>query len=250
VRAAERAHTSGGGTRDDGHARERRRRNVTTRLNWLRAGVLGANDGIISIAGLVVGVAAATTNRNVIATAGAAGLVAGAVSMALGEYVSVSSQRDTERALVREERHELTNLPAAEHLELVQMLQERGLSATTSLQAAKELSAYDELGTHLELELGLDRAQLVNPVAAATSSAISFTLGALLPLLAILVPPASVRIAVTVAIVLIGLAMTGVISARLGGAAPGRAVARLVVGGALALAVTYGVGTLLGAAVG
>ncbi len=236
-------------TGEDGHPQPRRHDNVATRLNWLRAGVLGANDGIISTAGLVVGVAAATTSRNVIATAGIAGLVAGAVSMALGEYVSVSSQRDAEHALVRQERYELTHLPEAEHEELLQMLQDRGLSASTSLQAAQELSAHDELGTHLELELGLDRAQIVNPEAAAASSAISFTLGALLPLIAILVPPAPFRIAVTVAFVLIGLAVTGFISARLGAATPSRAVVRLVVGGALALAVTYGVGTLLGAAV-
>jgi len=211
--------------------------------------VLGANDGIISTAGLVVGVAAATQSRTAIATAGIAGLVAGAVSMALGEYVSVSSQRDTERALVSQERHDLTHLPAAEHQELIQMLQDRGLSRSTSLRAAEEFRAHDELGTHLELELGLDRAHIVNPVAAAASSAIAFTLGALLPLIAVLIPPDSFRIVVTIAIVLIGLAITGFVSARLGAATPSRAVVRLVVGGAMALAVTYGVGNLLGTAV-
>jgi VIT1/CCC1 family predicted Fe2+/Mn2+ transporter len=222
---------------------------MSARLGWLRAGVLGANDGIVSTAGLVVGVAAATTDRGTIATAGAAGLVAGAVSMALGEYVSVSSQRDTERALVRQEAEELQRVPDAEHRELMGMLEARGLSPATSARAADELTAHDALGTHLELELGLDPETLADPWAAAASSALAFTVGAVLPLAAILLPSAAARIPVVVVAVLVALAGTGVLSARLGGAAVGRAVARLVAGGAGALAVTYAIGEILGTTV-
>jgi VIT1/CCC1 family predicted Fe2+/Mn2+ transporter len=223
---------------------------VSARLGWLRAGVMGANDGIVSTAGLVVGVAAATTSASTIATAGTAGLVAGAVSMGLGEYVSVSSQRDSEEALVRQEADELTRLPELERRELIGMLEARGLSEATSARAADELTAHDALATHLELELGLDQDELADPWAAAGSSALAFTVGAALPLVAILVPPASARIPVAVIAVLLALAGTGVLSARLGGAAVSRAVVRLVGGGAAALAVTYGIGQALGTAVG
>jgi VIT1/CCC1 family predicted Fe2+/Mn2+ transporter len=232
------------------HRKEPHRASVTARLGWLRAGVLGANDGIVSTAGLVVGVAAATTSARAIATAGGAGLVAGAVSMALGEYVSVSSQRDSERAMVRQEADELRRLPELERRELIGMLEQRGLSPETSTRAADELTAHDALATHLELELGLDREELADPWAAAASSALAFTLGALLPLVAILVPPASIRIPVAVLAVLVALAGTGLLSARLGGAAPSRAVVRLVGGGAGALAVTYAIGEVLGTTVG
>ncbi|QYG95586.1 VIT family protein [Iamia sp. SCSIO 61187] len=211
---------------------------------------MGANDGIVSTAGLVVGVAAATTQTSAIATAGGAGLIAGAVSMALGEYVSVSSQRDAERAMVRQEADELRRLPELERAELVGMLEARGLSPETSVQAADELTAHDALSTHLELELGLDRARLADPWAAAGSSAVSFVVGALLPLVAILLPPAATRIPIAVGAVLVALAGTGALSARLGGAPVRRAVLRLVGGGAAALAVTYAVGEALGAAVG
>jgi vacuolar iron transporter family protein len=232
------------------HRREPHEGSVTARLGWLRAAVLGANDGIVSTAGLVVGVAAATTSRSAIATAGGAGLVAGAVSMALGEYVSVSSQRDSEQALVRQEADELRRIPETERRELIEMLEARGLSPTTSAQAADELTAHDALGTHLELELGLDRDELADPWAAAASSAVSFTVGALLPLVAILLPPRATRIPVAVVAVLLALAGTGFLSARLGGAPPSRAVVRLVGGGAAALAVTYAIGGLLGTTVG
>jgi VIT1/CCC1 family predicted Fe2+/Mn2+ transporter len=232
------------------HRREPHRSSIGARLGWLRAGVLGANDGIISTAGLVVGVAAATTSRSAIGTAGGAGLVAGAVSMALGEYVSVSSQRDSERALVRQEAHELRTIPELERRELIAMLEARGLRPETSATAADELTAHDALGTHLELELGLDREALADPWAAAASSALSFTAGAALPLAAILLPPADLRIPVAIVVVLLALVATAVVSARLGGAAVGRAVLRLVGGGALALVVTYAVGDLLGTAVG
>jgi VIT1/CCC1 family predicted Fe2+/Mn2+ transporter len=222
---------------------------VASRLNWLRAGVLGANDGIISTAGLVVGVAAATTDAAEIATAGVAGLVAGAVSMALGEYVSVSTQRDTERALIGKERHELEVDPTAERNELVTMLEQRGLSDTTAVAAADELTEHDALSTHLTVELGLSADEVANPWAAAGASALSFSIGAMLPLVAILLPPASVRIAIAFVAVLIGLAITGLVSAHLGESSKRVAVVRLVVGGALAMAVTFGLGQLLGVAV-
>jgi VIT1/CCC1 family predicted Fe2+/Mn2+ transporter len=223
---------------------------VASRLNWLRAGVLGANDGIISTAGLVVGVAAATTDAGTIATAGIAGLVAGAVSMALGEYVSVSTQRDTERALIGKERHELDVNPTAERDELVTMLQERGLSDDTSIAAAEELTEHDALRTHLTVELGISADEVANPWAAAGASALSFSIGAMLPLVAILLPPASARIAIAFVAVLIALVVTGMLSAHLGGSSKRVAVVRLVVGGALAMAVTFGLGQLLGVAVG
>lgn len=231
------------------HRNEPHAGSVATRLNWLRAGVLGANDGIISTAGLVIGVAAATTGLSAIATAGIAGLTAGAVSMALGEYVSVSAQRDTERALVEKERAELENMPEAEYAELVGLLRERGLSEATSLVVADELTEADALQTHLTIELGIDQGEIANPWSAALSSALAFVAGAALPLVAILLPPASVRIAVAFIAVLVGLAITGVVSAQLGGAPRRPAVARLVLGGAGAMAVTYAIGQVLGVAI-
>jgi VIT1/CCC1 family predicted Fe2+/Mn2+ transporter len=196
----------------------------------------------------VIGVAAATTNTAEIATAGLAGLVAGAVSMALGEYVSVSSQRDTEHALIEKERRELTTMPRAEHAELIQLLRRRGLSAGTSILVADELTEGDALQAHLSLELGIDQEELANPWVAAGSSAVAFASGAVLPLVAILVPPASMRIAVAFVAVVVALLVTGYVSAELGGAPKRTAVARLVVGGALAMAVTFGIGQLLGVA--
>jgi vacuolar iron transporter family protein len=241
---------SGDGRASGTHAREPHAGSLSARLNWLRAGVLGANDGIISTAGLVVGVAAATTDTSTIATAGVAGLVAGAVSMALGEYVSVSAQRDTERALIEKETRELEEDPVAEHAELVGLLRARGLTEATAVTVADEMSEHDALGTHLRVELGLDREELVNPWAAAFSSALAFSSGGLLPLGAILLPPASIRIAVVFVGVLMALAATGAVSAHLGGAPKRVAVIRLLVGGALAMGVTFGIGQLLGVAVG
>jgi VIT1/CCC1 family predicted Fe2+/Mn2+ transporter len=230
------------------HRGELHHGSVAARLNWLRAGVLGANDGIISTAGLVIGVAAATTDSGAIATAGLAGLAAGAVSMALGEYVSVSTQRDTERALVDKERRELEQMPAAEHAELVQLFQRRGLSEGTATTVADELTEHDALSAHLSVELGIDQEELANPWAAAISSALAFGTGAVLPLVAILAPPASWRIPVAFVAVLVALCVTGVVSAHIGGAPKRVAVARLVGGGALAMAVTFGLGQLLGVA--
>ena len=231
------------------HGNEPHGDSLAARLNWLRAGVLGANDGIISTAGLVVGVAAATSATSEVATAGVAGLVAGAVSMALGEYVSVSSQRDTERALIHRERRELEEQPEEEHQELVGMLRLRGLSEASAEIVARELAEHDALGAHLQVELGIQEKHLANPWAAAAVSAVAFAIGALLPLVAILLPPNGARVPVTFAAVLVGLFATGLLSAQLGGAPKRAAVLRLVVGGALAMAVTFGIGDLLGAAV-
>lgn len=221
---------------------------ISSRLNWLRAGVLGANDGIVSVAGLVVGVAALSPDRGPILTAGVAGLVAGAVSMALGEYVSVSTQRDTERALLEKERHELAQSPSDELDELTSLYQARGLSEGTAQKVAKELTAHDAFAAHVDIELGIDPGALTDPTSAALSSALSFTVGALLPLIAIITPPAGVRIPITFVAVLLALALTGAVSARLGGANRRRAVVRVVLGGAIAMVITYAVGHLLGVA--
>ncbi|MBV7667917.1 MULTISPECIES: VIT1/CCC1 transporter family protein [Streptomyces] len=219
-----------------------------TRLNWLRAAVLGANDGVVSTAGLVVGVAGATGDRATLLTAGLAGLLAGSMSMAAGEYVSVSTQRDSERAALAQERRELEETPEAELDELTQMLEGKGLTARVAREAAVQLSARDALRAHAEVELGIDPDELTNPWHAAGASFLAFTVGALLPLLAIVLPPASLRLVVTVASVLAALAFTGWWSARLGAAPVGRAVLRNMGGGAVAMAVTYAAGALLGAA--
>ena len=231
------------------HPEEPHTPNVSRRLNWLRAGVLGANDGIVSTAALVVGVAGATTDATAILVAGVAGMVGGAVSMALGEYVSVSSQRDSERALVEKEVGELADFPEAEFAELEGLLRDRGLSEETSRQAAQEMTEHNALATHLEFELGIKEEELANPWHAAFSSAVSFTAGALLPLIAILLPPAGIRVPITFVVVLFTLALTGAISADIGGSSRRQAATRLVIGGAIALAATFLVGTLLGTTV-
>jgi vacuolar iron transporter family protein len=231
------------------HPHEPHLGSVSARLNWLRAGVLGANDGIVSVAGIVVGVAAATVARGPILTAGVAGLAAGAVSMALGEYVSVSAQRDTERALLRSEYLELDKDPAAELDELAALLESKGLSVATARTVAEELTDHDPMAAHAEIELGVDPAALANPWQAALSSALAFSIGALLPLIAILAAPIALRIPVTVAAVLLALVITGAVSAGLGGAPKHRAALRNFVGGGLALTVTYLIGHLVGAAI-
>jgi VIT1/CCC1 family predicted Fe2+/Mn2+ transporter len=232
------------------HPREPHSGGTAGRLNWLRAGVLGANDGIVSVAGIVIAVAGATTARGPIFTAGLAGLVAGAVSMALGEYVSVSSQRDSERAQIRQEKRELADTPDAELTELTALYEAKGLSAATARTVATELTARGALSAHLDAELHIDPADIPSPVQAAAASALSFTSGALLPVLAILLPPASLRVPVTFAAVLIALGLTGALSARLGGSNIRRAVLRVIIGGALGLAFTYGIGYLFGTAIG
>ncbi|MBL0887151.1 VIT1/CCC1 transporter family protein [Myceligenerans indicum] len=230
----------------DLHADEPHRGGIAQRLNWLRAGVLGANDGIVSVAAIVVGVAGATSVIPPILTAGLAGLIGGAISMALGEYVSVSSQSDSERALIAKERQELADMPEEELEELAGLYRARGLSEDTARQVAIELTAHDALGAHLAAELNIDEHDVVSPWHAAFASAVAFTIGAILPMLAILLPPPALRVPVTFAAVLIALAVTGAISAHIGGSSKTRAIIRVVTGGALALAATYTAGALLG----
>ena len=232
------------------HPQEPHTGGAAGRLNWLRAAVLGANDGIVSVAGIVIGVAGATSARGPIFTAGLAGLVAGAVSMALGEYVSVSTQRDSQRAQMIQEKRELADTPEAELTELTALYEAKGLSPATARIVATELTSRGALAAHLDAELHIDPADIPSPVQAAVASALSFTTGALLPFLAILLPPAAVRIPVTFAAVLIALGLAGALSARLGGSDIRRAVLRLVIGGALGLSFTYGVGHLFGTAIG
>ncbi len=220
------------------------------RVNWLRAGVLGANDGIVSVAGLVVGVAGATTNRTAIMVAGVASLVAGALSMAGGEYVSVSTQRDTEQAALRLERYELETMPAAEERELADIYEERGLSPELATEVARELTEHNALEAHAEAELGIDPDALTSPWHAAWASLVAFTCGGLLPLVAIALPPVHWRVWACAAAVLVGLVLTGWLSARLGSAIVRQAILRNVGVGVLTMIVTYAVGLLFGVTIG
>ncbi|HEY9294448.1 MAG TPA: VIT family protein [Microlunatus sp.] len=219
---------------------------INQRLNWLRAGVLGANDGIVSTAGIVIGVAGASVGRGAIGLAGLAGLVAGALSMAAGEYVSVNTQRDTEKALIEQEKRELETMPEAELDELTDIYRRKGLSGPLARQVAEELTEHNALEAHLEAELKIDADDLSNPLTAALASALSFTVGALLPLLMIILTPESVRIPLTVVSVAIALVITGAVSAKLGGAPAPRAVLRNVLGGLVAMSVTYLIGRVAG----
>jgi len=228
------------------HALEPHAAGLAGRMNWLRAGVLGANDGIVSVAAIVVGVAGATSAIAPIITAGAAGLVGGAISMALGEYVSVSSQRDSQRALIDKERAELAQMPDEELAELADIYESKGLSPETARLVATELTAHDALGAHLEAELGISEDDVVSPWQAAGTSALAFFIGAALPMAAILLPPAGVRVPVTFAAVLIALAVTGASGARIGRSPWLRPTLRVVIGGALALGATFLIGNLLG----
>ena len=214
------------------------------RLNWLRAGVLGANDGIVSISALVVGVAAATSNMAAILIAGVAGLAAGAISMGLGEYVSVSSQRDSERALIDKEKRELIEQPEVELAELQTIYEHKGLSPVTAKQVAKELTAHDPIRAHLEAELNILEAHIVNPWHAAFSSTGSFLVGALLPFMTVLFAAEQFRIPATIVASIIALAGTGAAGAYLGGSSMMKSVIRVVIGGSAALAVTFAIGSL------
>jgi len=214
-----------------------------SRLNWLRAGVLGASDGIVSTAAIVLGVAGATDSRGSIVVAGLVGLVAGAMSMASGEYVSVSTQRDTERAALALESKELQETPDEELTELAGLYEAKGMSAELARQVAKELTDRDPLRAHADAELGLNPDELTNPWHAALASLLAFVVGALVPLAAVLI---SATAWVTVAAVIVALAITGSASARLGSAPVPRAVLRNVGGGLLAMAVTYSLGTVAG----
>jgi vacuolar iron transporter family protein len=229
-----------------GHADEPHEAGFRGRLNWLRAGVLGANDGIVSTAGIVMGVAGATTDRGTILIAGVAGLVAGALSMAAGEYVSVSTQRDSELALLDKERRELLEDPVDELEELAGLYVAKGLSEDLALQVARQLTEHDALGAHAEAELGIDPDDISSPWSAALASMLAFVVGALLPLLTITLVDPDARVPVTAVSVAVALALTGWTSARLSFGPPARAVLRNVAGGLLAMAVTYAIGSLVG----
>ncbi|MBP3041748.1 VIT family protein [Bacillaceae bacterium Marseille-Q3522] len=217
---------------------------VNQKLNVLRAGVLGANDGIVSTAGIVLGVAGATTNTMTILISGLAGLLAGAFSMGGGEFVSVSTQKDTEKALIDLEKAELREDYEGEVEELTQIYVERGLSENLSRQVAIELMSKDALAAHASAELGINPGEYVNPWHAAFSSMFSFTIGAILPFLAIVLLPSSIRVLFTVLAVLVGLSLTGYISAHLGDAPKGPAILRNVLVGGLTMFITYSIGTL------
>ncbi len=219
---------------------------VGGRLNWLRAAVLGANDGIVSTAGVVMGVAGATADEGTILIAGIAALSAGAISMGAGEYVSVSTQRDSEKAILRLEATELKRMPKEEFGELVTMYEQKGLSTETARRVATELTEHDALRAHAEVEFGIDPDELTKPWQAAWASMVSFTLGALIPLLVLALLPASVRIPLTVVVVALALAITGAVSAHLGYSPKVRAVIRNVGGGLLAMGITYLIGMAFG----
>ncbi len=219
---------------------------ASAKLNWLRASVLGANDGIVSVASIVAGVAGASDSIGFILTAGMAGLVAGALSMAVGEYISVSTQRDTERALLEKEKFELENMPEQEFEELVSIYEAKGMTSETARIVAKELTDHGAFAAHVDAELGIDPNDLTNPVSAAFASAGSFFAGALIPLIAIALPVSTLRMPVMLIAVIVALAVTGTLSAYAGGANKTRATLRVVVGGILAMAITFGVGKIIG----
>lgn len=217
-------------------------------LNWLRAAVLGANDGLVSVSALVVGVAGATDHAPTLLITGVAGLLSGALSMAVGEYVSVSSQRDVEESLFARERHELTTEPQAELEELTTLYQAKGVSRQTAEIVAKELTAHDAFAAHAETELKMDPTELTNPWHAALASGLSFTAGAVIPLITIMLPIGSGRVPVTFGAVFVALAIVGYLSARMSDAPIMRVVSRVVFGGILAMIVTFGIGRLFGVA--
>lgn len=223
---------------------------VSGRLNWLRAGVLGANDGIVSTAGVVMGVAGATDDGGTILIAGIAALTAGALSMGAGEYVSVSTQRDSERSILAMEQRELEQMPETEQSELAQMYRDKGLSKETAEKVAAELTGKDALRAHADIEFGIDPDNLTNPWHAAWASMVAFTVGAFLPLMIVAFVPDSVRILVTVLSVMAALALTGFVSARIGYSPRLPAVLRNMSGGVLAMGVTYLIGTLAGTQLG
>jgi VIT1/CCC1 family predicted Fe2+/Mn2+ transporter len=219
---------------------------IASKLNWLRAGVLGANDGIVSTSSIIFGVAGASAAHATVVLAGIAAIVAGAMSMATGEYVSVSSQRDLENAALAAERDELAADPDGELQELTQLLQGRGIDAGLASQVAKQLTERDALTAHARLEIGLDPSTVSNPWAAALASMLAFTVGGIIPFLAMVFAPQPVEIWISGAAVLLALAVTGWTSARLGGAPIGPSVARNMLGGLLAMGVTFAVGKFAG----
>ena len=221
-----------------------------SRLNKLRAAVLGANDGIVSISSVVMGVAGATSDSKAISIAGLAALIAGALSMAVGEYVSVSSQSDAEKAYIRLEKEDLRDNPEYELDELAREYMKHGVSEKTAHQVAAELTKKDALRAHLRMHFNIDPDDINNPWHAAIASLLAFTLGGIVPFLTIVLFPPESRILATIVAVLGCLFAVGYLSARAGGAHKGRAVMRVVVGGVLAMAITYGVGVLFGTSIG
>ncbi len=221
----------------------------TARIGWLRAAVLGGNDGIVSTASLVIGVAAADASRSAVMTAGIAGLIAGAMSMAVGEYISVSSQRDTEMADLRIEAEALEAHPEAELSELATIYVRRGLEPVLARQVAEQLHAHDRLGAHARDELGITEIASARPFQASWISALSFTTAAVLPLIAVGLAPRAARVGVTAAIALVALGILGLIGARIGGAPWRRPAARVVIGGGLAMALTAVIGHIVGAVI-
>jgi VIT1/CCC1 family predicted Fe2+/Mn2+ transporter len=228
------------------HVQEEHR---SSRVGWLRAAVLGANDGIVSTASLVIGVAAADSSRSAVMTAGFAGLIAGAMSMGVGEYISVSSQRDTELADLRLEAEALEAHPEAELRELAMIYERRGLEKQLAREVAKQLHEHDRLGAHARDELGITEMAQARPLQAAWTSAASFTVAAILPLVAVGLAPRASRVAVTAIVALIALALLGVLGAKAGGAPWRRGMLRVVIGGGLAMALTAAIGLLVGAVV-
>jgi len=219
------------------------------RMGWLRAAVLGANDGIISVGSLIVGVAAATEGSDTVLIAGAAGLVSGALSMAMGEYVSVSSQSDTERADIAREDAALRDTPEQELHELAAIYESRGMAPGTALQAAREVTEHDALGAHVRDELGLNEVSAPNPIQAALASGATFSIAAALPLAASVLAPGEAVIVTVLFTVVLALALLGAIGAWAGGARPARAILRVVLGGILAMVATAGVGWVFGVSV-
>jgi vacuolar iron transporter family protein len=230
-------------------AKRHKERHLISRIGWLRAAVLGANDGIISTASLVLGVAGASTSKSNILLAGIAGLVAGAMSMAAGEYVSVSSQSDTENAELAREREELRTEPEAEREELAQIYVERGLESGLAHQVADQLMAKDALGAHARDEFGMSEITTARPVQAALTSAATFSVGAAAPLSLVILSPTDWLVPAVAGGSLLALAVLGWLGAEAGGADVLKPIARVTFWGALAMAVTFGIGMLVGTAV-
>jgi vacuolar iron transporter family protein len=230
-------------------SRLHREQHLVSRIGWLRAAVLGANDGIVSTASLIVGVAAAAASRSDVLVAGIAGLIAGAMSMAAGEYVSVSSQSDTEKADLAREKAELANQPDFEHEELAQIYVRRGLDQNLAREVATQLMAKDALAAHADDELGISDATTARPIQAALTSAATFAVGAAMPLLMVLVSPPSSLIPMVSVASLLFLALLGAIGAHAGGSDILRATIRVMFWGALAMALTAGIGALVGTAI-
>jgi VIT1/CCC1 family predicted Fe2+/Mn2+ transporter len=227
-------------------SRHHREMHRSGRSGWLRAMVLGSNDAIISTASLMIGVAASSASRDAIVVAGAAGLVAGSMSMAVGEFVSVSSQLDAERADIERERRELGEQPQAELGELVTLYEKRGLDKDLATKVAEQLTAHDPLGAHMRDELGIDDGARARPFQAAWTSAVSFAAFATVPIVALLAAPPASRIPVVAVASLACLGVLGALGAYLGGASMGRAALRVTVGGVLAMAITAAIGRLVG----